>query len=385
MEFSTKFVLLLAFVGYFPISAICYYYSRHHQRENEINRYITLLHIEQPELFTQKHLCRSLVIALSFTTVLTACLWALVLFGKESGITCYPNFLLGGASIIGSGTFDSDPEAIYRYQSGALLTFNMSFMGAYLWSLQQIARRYAMNDLLPAAYFNIGVRMIFATLLALVFYHLSKMIPDFFGPLFNSASDSDNDSTHLLMPIVAFLIGLFPQRGLQWLTGKFSMFTRKANPSVRELPLDMIEGINLYDRVRLQELGIDSCYDLANLDYIPYLFKVPYSPRLLIDWILQAKLCAYFADQVSQLREHGIHTVWQLRQLDEEDLKLLAKNTALTEDTLLQAHQQVSDSEEIQRLVLAQLKLSRYWNPNSPDEMSDQSLAQATTEPPPSH
>jgi Na+-transporting methylmalonyl-CoA/oxaloacetate decarboxylase gamma subunit len=382
-EFVTKIALLLAFVLYFPSSAICYYYSRHDQRKNEIDRYIDLLKIDKPDLFRLQHPCISLSIALTFITLLTGCFWALVLFGEDSGITGNANFLLGGASIIGSAQQGSQ-NAIYLYQSGALLTFNMSFTGAYLWGLQQIARRYAMNDLIPAAYYNVGVRMIFATLLALVFYHLSKMIPDFLSPLFSTPEEASNsaggNSSHLLMPIVAFLIGLFPQRGLQWLTSKFSIFTREANPSVRDLPLEMVEGITLYDRVRLQEMGIDSCYDLANLDYIPYLFKTPYSPRILIDWILQAKLCVYFGEQVSQLREHGIHTVWQLRQLDEETLKMLAKNTTLTEDTLLQAYRQIATNKEIQRLVLAQLKLSRYWNPDDTEDMGDSASGGSTTQ-----
>ena len=384
-EFVTKIALLLAFVLYFPSSAVCYFFSRHSQRKNEINRYIDLLKIDKPDLFRLQHPCISLSIALTFITLLTGCFWVLVLFGEDSGITRNANFLLGGASIIGSSQQGSQ-DAIYLYQSGALLTFNMSFMGAYLWGLQQITRRYSMNDLIPAAYYNVGVRMIFATLLALVFYHLSKMIPDFLSPLFSTPEDTGSNggssSAHLLMPIVAFLIGLFPQRGLQWLTSKFSIFTREDNPSVRDLPLEMVEGITLYDQVRLQEMGIDSCYDLANLDYIPYLFKTPYSPRILIDWILQAKLCVYFGVQVSQLREHGIHTVWQLKQLNEEALKMLAKNTTLTEDTLLQAYQQISANKEIQRLVKAQLKLSRYWNPDDAQDMLDATVNGSITQPP---
>jgi len=160
---------------------------------------------------------------------------------------------------------------------------------------------------------------------------------------------------------------MFPQRGLRWLTLKFSIFSQQQDPTVRELPLEMIEGISMYDRVRLQELGIDSCYDLANMDYIPYLFKSPYTPRTLINWILQAKLCTYFGEQVKDLREHGIQTAWQLKKFDESALKELVKTTSLTEDTLLKVKNQITDDKEIERLMEVQLKLSQYWN-KQPDE-----------------
>ncbi len=368
MEVFTKIALLVSFVIFIPISAACYYYSRSAQRHTEVKRYLSILKIQKVELFEHKHPVVSLTTAVAFVSLLSICFWYLILFGEESGITSSANYLLGGANIIDL-TAAKDQAQITAYQSGALLTFNMAFLGAYLWGIQNIARRYSMNDLIPAAYYNVGVRMIFACILAIVFYHLSKMIPDFFGGMFVDPSQiskgeeaEKSNTTNMLMPIVAFLIGFFPQRGLKWLTERFSIFTQQKNPTVRDMPLEMIEGIAIYDRVRLQELGIDSCYDLANIDYIPFLFKSPYTPRLLINWILQAKLCVYFGQNVKELREHGIHTVWQLKDYDQEALKELAKTTALTEDTLVLVSEQIVKDKEIERLIDAQLELSQYWN-----------------------
>lgn len=374
IDVLTKIFLLISFVIFIPLSAACYFYSRNVQRHAEIVRYLEILHIKKIDLFEHKHPKISLSVAVFFVTFLSVCFWVLILFGEETGITKSTNFLFGGASVIGY-IAEGDKTAITQYQTGALLTFNMAFLGAYLWGIQNIARRYSMNDLIPAAYYNIGVRMIFACILALVFYHLSKMTPDFLESIFSGSTnnngslkqDSNADSTHLFMPIVAFLIGMFPQRGLKWLTEKFSMFTQQKNPTVRELPLEMIEGITIYDRTRLQELGIDTCYDMANTDYIPYLFKSPYSPRMLINWILQAKLCVYFGENVKDLRDHGIHTVWQLNDYDEGALQELAKSTSLTEDTLIMVKKLISKDKEVERLIEAQLKLSQYWNKSTPD------------------
>lgn len=369
MEFATKISLLVSFVIFIPISAACYFFSRNTQRNSEVQRYLEILKIKNTELFQRQHPVISLSVAVFFLTLLMVCFWGLVLFGEDSGLTKTSNYLLGGAATIGLDECkDKDAAIIDLYQSGALLTFNMAFLGAYLWGIQHISRRYSMNDLIPTAYYNVGIRMIFAGILALVFYHLSTITPDILASVLGNNADPETsekaatNSTHMLMPVIAFLIGMFPQRGLKWLTEKFTMFTQQKDPTVRDLPLEMIEGITMYDRVRLQELGIDSCYDLAHTDYIPYLFKSPYSPRILINWILQAKLCLYFGEHVKDLREHGIHTVWQLKNYDEEGLKALVKTTSLTEDTLMMVKGQIMQDQEIERLIEAQLKLSQYWN-----------------------
>ena len=374
---GTKIFLLFSFVIFIPLSAWGYYFSRSDQRRSEIERYMKILSIKERDLFEHKNPGRSLIVSVLFVTVLSICFWILILFGSDTKITDEYNYLFGNVKIVVlnaesirevveiSEEIETDADKIKTYQSGALLTFNMAFLGAYLWGIQSIARRYSMNDLIPIAYYNIGVRMIFASMLALVIYHLSEVAPNILASMINiEASDNGGgpSSAHLIMPIFAFLIGMFPQRGLKWLTDKFSVFTQKNDPSVRNLPLEMIEGVTIYDHVRLQELGIDSCYDLANVDYIPCLFKTPYSPRVLINWILQAKLCVYFGEHVKDLREHGIHTVWQLNSYDVEDLKSLVKTTSLTEDTLMLVKNLISNDNEIERLVEAQNKLSRYWN-----------------------
>ena len=367
MELDTlKLFLLASFVMFIPFSAICYFFSRSGQRILELRRYMDILNIENKNLFEQKYQGVSFFIAVFFVTLLATGYWYLMLFGADKGIANNANFLFSNIKIAEPNAAEN--ELIVGYQNGAILTFNMAFLGAYLWGIQNIVRRYSMNDLIPVAYFNLGVRMIFASLLALMIYHLSEVAPQIFVSMLvstdtgMSSETTKSNGTDLIMPIFAFLIGMFPQRGLKWLTEKFSIFSQKNDPSVRDLPLEMVEGISIYDRVRLQELGIDSCYDLANVDYIPCLFKMPYSPRILISWILQAKLCVYFGRQVKDLREHGIHTVWQLNSYKPDELKELVKSTSLTEDTLLRVKTLITKDHEIERLIAAQFTLSQYWD-----------------------
>lgn len=369
-----RFVLLACFAAFIPLSALCYALNRSKQRRRELERYVEILRIDDKQLFEQRFPGLSFFLAVLFVTVLSAGYWALILFGSAIELGDEYRYLLG------SFAAQTDPAQVADYQSGALLTFNMAFLGAFLWGIQSIARRYAMNDLIPIAYYSLSVRMIFASILALTIYHLSEALPLIIGSLIGANIDSSTPGSvtadtadrgdanaHLVMPVFAFLIGMFPQRGLKWLTDRFPLFAEQPDPSKEALPLEMIEGITSYDRLRLQELGIDSCYDLANEDYVPSLFKTPFSPRRLINWILQAKMCVYFGRNVRELRKHGIHTVWQFEKCSEESLKELARNTPLTEDTLLMVKRLIVDDSEITRLIEAQQKLSRYWNKLEPD------------------
>ena len=189
MDINVKILLLISFVMFIPMSAACYFYSRHAQRHSEVERYLKILNINDIKLFEHQHPIASLSVAVLFVTFLSVVFWGLVLFGNESGITGSMNYLLGGTNIV---ECDSINAKNINYQAGALLTFNMAFLGAYLWGIQNIARRYSMNDLIPAAYYNVGVRMIFACILALVFYHLSKMIPDFLESFFIDNTDTNS-------------------------------------------------------------------------------------------------------------------------------------------------------------------------------------------------
>jgi hypothetical protein len=359
---------------FIPLSAVCYYRSRRDQRTSEIERYMKILNIKDKDLFEQKHQGFSFLVSVFFVTLLSVCFWGLILFGNDINLGGKYSYLFGNIRMMTSA--DDSFGCFQQYQSGALLTFNMAFLGAYLWGIQSIVRRYSMNDLIPVSYYNLGVRMIFASILALAIYHLAEATPNILASIISAepgSSGNGESGSHLIMPIFAFLIGMFPQRGLKWLTEKFSVFSDKGDPSVKPLPLEMIEGITIYDRVRLQELGIDSCYDMANVDYVPCLFKTPYSPRVLINWVLQAKLCVYFGGHVKELREHGIHTVWQFNNYEMDDLRNLVKSTPLTEDTLVSVKGLIEKDLEISRLVAAQVELSRYWNKDSDESEATES------------
>ncbi len=144
---------------------------------------------------------------------------------------------------------------------------------------------------------------------------------------------------------------MFPQRGLRWLTSHLPILSAEHNPAVRELPLNLIEGIEGHDQLRMEEVGIDSCYDLANADFVPLLIETPYSARALVDWILQAKLCVYFGADVQCFRQYSIRTILDLKELTPEDVELLVSETALTRSALERARLSIQKNVEIERLL----------------------------------
>jgi hypothetical protein len=351
---------LVVLVGFLPICAYTYYTYRIGQRKLEIMRILRVLNIqsEYRDIYVTDIGRMHFFVAVMFTmSIATAGLSALLL-SSELHLADTPSLLLTGSQLTnlecGSGT-----SCLKAYQHGALLAFGLGFLGAYLWGLQGIFRRYSMNDLMPVAFYHFGLRMLLSSFIALLIYHAV-------GGFSTDISIAKQDSQTLLptsdgaLIILLFLVGMFPQQGLRWLKSKIN-FNSNDHPSVRPLPLSMIEGMTSYDIYRMEELGIDTCYDLANADFVPLLLKTSYGARELIDWLLQAKLCVRFGDATRELRERGIRTVTDFDGLDDAYLETLAKETSLRLPNLKQATQLSVADTNIDRLQRAAERLGHYW------------------------
>lgn len=202
-----------------------------------------------------------------------------------------------------------------NYQKGALLMFGMAAMGAILWGFQHIVQRYMLFDICPGVYYSLSIRIIVASVIAVAIYHSLDALSD---GLFTLLSEGQQENVTAgeqlsgILPGIALLIGMFPKRGLVWLKEKLPLFSDDNDPTVKRLPLSMIQGINQHQIIRLNELGIDNCYQLAEKSLLPMIVMTPYSPDTIIRWIAQAKLCVYFGDALSELRDVGIYTIFDI-------------------------------------------------------------------------
>jgi len=363
LKTDPRMVGLFLLTAFLPLLAVAYYFFRRPRRIAEINRVLKILNIDRDSLgeptgFDDRREWIYYALAVLFFTVISMLGLAILLFGAEFNISDKPDILLGGSRFI-SEQGDSGNIA---YQKGAMLVLGMAFLGAYVWGTQNIMRRYFLNDLVPGVYFSLAVRMIYSAAVALIIYHG-------YDALAGSTSGSQNSN---IWPAFAFLLGMFPQRGLDWVMDRVPIFSSKQDPSVPPLPLDMIEGITPDDRIRLREAGIDNCYRLATHDFIPLVLTTPYGARELRDWLLQAKLCVHFGEAAKNLRQYGIRKITDLQYLDDTTIGNLARETPLTEFRLKMVKMVAEKQEaaDIERLTEVGIKLDRYWYGDNQDEDS---------------
>jgi len=337
-----KLILAVALYLFLPLTAVTYYIFRRKRRQAEVDRifYILKFDDESKKAYEYESGGKGESLdkgeywhffwAVVYLSVVSFIGLALLFFSAEIALPAseFPQVKLGNA---------------YFPEKGSRLVCGMAFLGAYLWGVQYIYRRYLLNDIIPGVYYGISTRMILAAIIALVTYNGYEALAG--GP---GAGTSEGGIMWSIWPALALAIGMFPQRGLRWLMDRLPIFSPENDPSVREAPLEMIEGVTILDRMRLEEQGIDTCYDLAKADFVPLILKTPYSARELVDWILQAKLCAYFGEAVKDLRQHSIKTAYDLTQVS--DIEKLAPAIALTQSALEQAQRSFKEDTEIQRL-----------------------------------
>ncbi len=329
-----KVLVMIALYLFLPLTALTYYFFRKHRREAEVKRIIEILKIDQSymEFYHDYKFGLCLFFAVFYASVISVIGLTLLFLGTEIGFAEFTQVKIGKLE------FPAD---------GSMLVLCIAFLGAYLWGLQHVFRRYSLNDLTPGVYYTISIRMVLAAVIALVIYNAYAGLT------------GSNDELSNIWPALAFLIGTVPQRGLLWLMDRLPIFSSKTDPSVRELPLEMIEGITIKDKLRLEELGIDNCNDLANTDFVPFMINTPYGARELLDWILQAKLCVYFGEAVKDLRLNGIRTIIDLGDLKNEDINTLAAETTATKSVLIRAKESLKD-EEIELLRKVVKGLSKF-------------------------
>lgn len=342
--YSLVYTAIAILTCFLPLSALTYFFFRRDRSQLEAKRILRILEVDEDyrhvyaiDQRRPRRVFWSLFWAVSYATGITLVGLMVLFLGETLGFREFPSMQIGNNGI----AFPAP---------GSRVVFGVAFLGAYVWGVQYIFQRYSQNDLVHTIYFSLGIRMIFASLIATLVFNVATGLVD-------------NDVQTLIAnigPAIAFLIGMFPQRGLRWVSERLPMFASSSHPSVREAPLEMIEGIGGHDGLRLEELGIETCYDLATVDFVPLVLSTPYSARQLVDWILQAKLCTCFGEGVIDLRKHGIRLISDLALLTNEQIEALSRATVVTESALLQAREAVRQDQEIKRMQRVGERLSHY-------------------------
>lgn len=193
-----------------------------------------------------------------FATVLLTAAWSLLLQPDP-----YGNFeLLPGA----------ETAALADLPVRAL---QFGFLGAYLFILQMLMRRYFQNDLKAAAYISVVVRIISVSLIVLA---LDQVLP----------SDVVNSGSGLAF---AFVVGMFPHVGIQAIRVFISNRLRDLVPSLQsKYPLDELDGLDVWYEARLLEEGIEDMQNLSTANLVDLLLHTRVPLERLVDWVDQAHL-----------------------------------------------------------------------------------------------
>jgi hypothetical protein len=182
------------------------------------------------------------------------------------------------------------------------------FLGAYFFAVNMIFRRYLRADLNPKAYSQVVVRLLTTAILAMV---LSVVIVPAGGA--GSAA----------LSAVAFLTGIVPETAMAVVRQSVQRYglTRRIAPGSDEAHVvTVLDGINLYDRARLLEEGIENVENLANANMIELMLRTRIPTPRLVDLYDQAILYLHLAtgderppkEAWAALRRCGIRTATDL-------------------------------------------------------------------------
>ncbi len=202
---------------------------------------------------------------------------------------------------------------LYRKSLGFISEETMTvvffgYAGAYIFAIQELIRRYNTFDLQPQVYSSILVRMLMAIIVTFVGASVISL----------NGSNVAGDATEPAAPqawsaILAFVIGIFPTRGLRWFTQQTNrILTTPALPSA-ELPLRDLLGIGTWHEARLVEMGIDDAQNLATVDIRRLLLTTQFDTQEIIHWIDQAMLYAKVGSKIDRFRDAKIVTFHQFR------------------------------------------------------------------------
>jgi hypothetical protein len=263
------------------------------------------------------------------------------------------NFALG-SNMLTMGPFvelfERDPQAYYSHLVRNMIAFQFGFLGAYVYFVGSVVRAYFTLDLTSHTFVDGAIRMIVASILALVL----SFAFDFFtftaedkssavvsashesktsagsSPGSESMATTENhdssDKTHAegavipaslsLLPVVAFFFGFYPKRASLAIERIALKTMRNIVPadSYRALPLSMLAGMSYTHELRLEREGFDNLENLSTADAVDLAIRTCFSYTQLQQWIDQAWLAAHLREDYPDfVRRTGISTSEELR------------------------------------------------------------------------
>lgn len=275
------------------------------------------------------------------TTVVLLGICILLLFKPASSVDGGVDFGLG-ANMLTMGPFtelfEKNPDAYYSHLVRNLTAFQFGFLGAYIYFIGSVVRAYFTLDLTSHTFVDGAIRMIVASILALVLSFVfdfafpgdSKLVAaPVAAPINNAAEPSsateippadkgskgsaDETGSTIpaslsLLPVLSFFFGFYPKRAALAIE-RVALKVMRDIPgdSYRALPLSMLAGMSYAHELRLEREGFDNIENLSSADAVDLAVRTCFTYNQLKQWIDQAWLAAHLREDYPDfVRRTGI-------------------------------------------------------------------------------
>jgi hypothetical protein len=221
---------------------------------------------------------------------------------------------IGWVAALGLVADDNARTSLHQYLAPARSPVVFAFLGAYVFAIGMLFRRYVRSDLKPEAYAHVVMRIFVAVVVGWVAAELPLLAPD----------EAADPSGSLLA--TAFAIGFFPDTWITWIREwAQSRIPLKTSRVSDGYPLELLDGVNLYHRSRLMDEGVDNVENLAHADLVDLMLNTRIPLETLLDWVDQSILVLHTAPRVEPepgseptplqvLRDHGIRRATDLER-----------------------------------------------------------------------